>query len=164
MLSKQITTISQAIDQFVYRLSNGRFEPKKKDVDSLNFIIEWVNNAQVNKLKENELFSKLFTHVFLQEIQFFNGDAKLAQKKMMEYLSLPLDFYENEFCKKYEFIFMQDFLKQNKAEQFGEVNFEDLSPDKQTEFESIFMKLDNSEKIKKSLKKTIVESIFKYGK
>lgn len=95
----KITTIEKAIGQFTYRLQNGRYEPNQSDVEALTFIVDWINREKTREITDNVLFAKLFCRVFAQEVDYYKGDFKLAQKTMHEYLKQPIEFYYDKFIK-----------------------------------------------------------------
>ena len=110
-MRKKITTIERAMDQFSYRLQNGRYEPNQNDVDAFKFVAEWINREKEKEIKQNVLFAKLFCHVFAQEVKFYDGDFKFAQKKIHEYLKHPIEFYYDNFLKEINDVAMNKFIK-----------------------------------------------------
>ena len=108
---KKITTIERAMNQFAYRLQNGRYEPNQNDVDAFKFVAEWINREKEKELKQQVLFAKLFCLVFTQEVKFYDGDFKFAQKKMHEYLKHPIEFYYDIFLKEINDVAMNKYIK-----------------------------------------------------
>jgi hypothetical protein len=94
---RKIATIERAMEQFAYRLQNGKYEPNQNDVDAFKFVAEWINREKVKEINQNLLFAKLFCHVFGQEVEYYKGNFKIAQAKMHEYLKNPIEFYYNRF-------------------------------------------------------------------
>jgi len=165
----KITTIEKAIGQFTYRLQNGRYEPNQTDVESLKFIIEWINREKTRELKENVLFAKLFCRIFSQEVDYYKGDFKQAQKSMHEYLKHPIEFYYERFIKEIDLTAMNSYTEKigisNKHPQL-KTDSEKLSEEKIIKSnENELLKLlsgHNSDGVYKSLNNTISEFINLY--
>lgn len=166
-----IRTIEKAIERLKFRLENGRYDPNKTDLETVNFIIEWSNNCKLSALQSSELTKKLLIHFFSESMYKTKGDPIKAQKLMAEVLSKPYDFLEEQFCKTYDDYQVFRFLDNNdipnsKIDKDGNIisSFEQLTPDKQKEFEEIFMMPDRSDKVLKSLRNTLAEFLIKYSR
>ena len=53
---RKITTIERAMEQFAYRLQNGRYEPNQNDVDAFKFVAEWINREKAKEINQNFKF------------------------------------------------------------------------------------------------------------
>jgi len=164
MIHKPIRTIEKAIDRLVFRVSNGRYEPNKTDLEAINFVIEWSNNCKLSSLKSSDLTKKLFIKLFSDELYRAKGDPHKAQKYMGEILEHPLSFYEEQFCKQFDDHTVFNFLDNNGIDSNLGVGFEQLSTEKQKEFEDILMAPDRSDKIVKSLRNTMAEFLIKFSR
>jgi len=94
---RKITTIEKAMEQFAYRLQNGKYEPNQTDVDAFKFVAEWINREKAREIRKEVLFAKLFCHVFAQEVDYYKGNFNIAQGKMHEYLKHSIEFYYDGF-------------------------------------------------------------------
>lgn len=109
---KKINNIEQAFNQMSYRLQNGRYEPNKADLDAYSFLATWVMENKKQALKNDILFAKLFCRVFAQEVNYYHGDFKFAQKKMHDYLKYPIEYYYELFTKEVNDVLMNNFIKE----------------------------------------------------
>ena len=160
-----IRTIEKAIDRLIFRLSNGNYTPNNTDKEVVNFIIEWANNCKKSSLYgSSDLTKKLFIHLFSIELDKAKGDANKAQKVMSELLKYPLNFYEEQFSKQFDDFTMFNFLDRNGINEDISIGFEQLTPEKQKEFEDILMMPDRSDKVLKSLRNTMAEFIIKFSR
>lgn len=106
---RKITTIEKAMEQFAYRLQNGKYEPNQTDVDAFKFVAEWINREKAKEIRKEVLFGKLFCHVFAQELEYYKGDFKFSQAKMHEYLKHPIEFYYEQFISKINNIALNNY-------------------------------------------------------
>ena len=166
----KITNIEKALNQFAYRVKNGRYEPNQSDLDALVFIVDWINREKATQLKQNILFAKLFCHTFAQEVKFYDGDFDFAQKKMHDYLKHPIEHYYDIFTKEINDVAMNKFIRSIGISEKHPV----LLSEKETLLEKEALK-NNSEEIEKyfngafeedkvtlSLNNTITEYINRY--
>lgn len=158
-----IRTIEKAIDRLKFRLENGRYEPNKTDLETLNFIIEWANNCKLSSLQSNNLTKKLFIMAFENELNKYAGDPKRAQKELGKKLQLPLNFFEEQFSKQFDDFTIHNFLENNGITSEN-LAFEELTVEKQKEFEDILLAPDRSDKVLKSLRNTMAEFLIKYSR
>jgi len=165
---RKITNIEKAFAQMSYRLENGRYEPNKTDLEAYSFLANWVMESKKQALKNDILFAKLFCRVFAQEVDFYKGDFKLAQKKMHDYLKHPIEFYYEKFTQEVNDVLMNKYIA-----ELGITNKHPaVMSDKERELENELLKdkmiMDYFEGILKedkvfiSLNNTITEFINKY--
>jgi hypothetical protein len=166
---KKITTIERAMNQFAYRLQNGRYEPNQNDVDAFKFVAEWINREKEKELKQQVLFAKLFCLVFAQEVKFYDGDFKFAQKKMHEYLKHPIEFYYDIFLKEINDVAMNKYIKSIGIsekllleESEKQKNENKIFEENWSEIERYFNGAFEEEKVYRSLNNTISEFINLY--
>jgi hypothetical protein len=107
---KKINNIEQAFSQMSYRLQNGRYEPNQADLDAYSYLANWVMENKKQALKNDILFAKLFCRVFAQEVHFYKGDFKFAQKKMHDYLKHPIEFYYEKFTQEVNDVLMNKYI------------------------------------------------------
>lgn len=161
---KSITNLEQAFNQLAYRLENGRYEPNKRDLDAFKVLATWTTEQKKQSLKNDILFAKLFCRVFAQEVHFYKGNFKFAQKAIHEYLKHPLEHYYDRFLAE---------INQNAmnlyASQIGlDMDSQNLITEEEKEIlkESEMIKYINGyfeqEKVYKSLNNNITEFINLY--
>lgn len=167
---RKITTIERAMEQFAYRLQNGRYEPNQNDVDAFKFVAEWINREKAKEINQNLLFAKLFCNVFSQEIKFYNGDFKFAQKKMHDYLKHPIQHYYDIFIKEINDLEMNKFIKSigisDKHPALStddeKLNEKEILINNSKEIEKYFNGIFKEDKVYQSLNNTISEFINLY--
>jgi hypothetical protein len=167
---KKIFNIEKAIDQFVYRLQHGKYEPNQSDVEALNFIVDWINREKEKNLKENTLFAKMFIHVFTQEVNYYKGDFKLSQKKIADYLEMPIEQHYEMFTKSINDLAMNNYteilgLSNNHPKTLTdeEILFkEKVIKENQTEMLKYLNGVFEEEPTRKSLNNTITEFINRF--
>jgi hypothetical protein len=130
-------TIEKTFEWLFKRFANPTIKPCAFDIECLTFLAEWVNREKSKSIRENELFAKLYCHVFIQEIQFYK-DFEFAQHSMAKILKLPIETHYNLFTQR-----LNDF----------ELNRYFLSLGIDTE-KNIFV--DNTEELKKAEKEAFV--------
>jgi hypothetical protein len=165
---KKINNIEQAFSQMSYRLQNGRYEPNQADLDAYSFLAKWVMENKKQALKNDILFAKLFCRVFAQEVHFYKGDFKFAQKKMHDYLKHPIEFYYEKFTQEVNDVLMNKYITELGVTEKHPA----LLSDKERELENEILKdkmiMDYFEGILKedkvfiSLNNTLTEFINKY--
>lgn len=156
-----INTIEKALSQLHYRISNGRYEPKQVDADAYNFIAEWVNQTKLKALEQNKSSRKLAIMFFLQEIEAKQSWSQ-AEKKLIEFAKYPLEQIEDNFCVRIEQNNIRNWMINNNCDSINGFDFEELTPELQKEFETIFMHPDRNDKIKAKLKNTISEFLIRF--
>ena len=93
------TTIEKSLQRLHWRFSQqNSFKPNETDVESLNFIIQWVKSQQSENAKEQQLFAKFFTYFFTKELES-TQNIELAIKNTNLLCATPL----SEFTKKLHF-------------------------------------------------------------
>lgn len=165
---RKINNIEQAFAQMSYRLENGKYEPKQIDLEAYSFLANWVMEHKKQALRNDVLFAKLFCRVFAQEVHFYKGDFKLAQKTMHHYLKHPIEFYYEKFTQEVNDVLMNKYITDIGMTQKHPA----LLTDKERELENELLKdkmiMDFFEGILKedkvfiSLNNTITEYINKY--
>jgi len=167
---KKITTIERAMEQFAYRLQNGRYEPNQNDVDAFKFVAEWINREKEKEINQHLLFAKLFCLVFSQEVKFYDGDFKFAQKKMHDYLKHPIQHYYDIFLKEINDVAMNKFIKSigisdkhpALVTDSEELKEKEILANHTEEIEKYFNGVFEEDKVYQSLNNTISEFINLY--
>lgn len=165
---RKINNIEQAFAQMSYRLENGKYEPKQIDLDAYSYLANWVMESKKQALKKDILFAKLFCRVFAQEVDFYKGDFKFAQKSMHDYLKHPIEFYYEKFTKEVNDVLMNKYI----ADLGISKKHPALMSNKERELENELLKNDTimdyfegilkEDKVFISLNNTITEYINKY--
>lgn len=73
----------------LYNLVKNNPDCTPEQVESINTVIEWINNAKSSHLDNNKLFAKLYIMSFNHAIQHHN-DIMFAQKEVHKQLSEPV--------------------------------------------------------------------------
>jgi len=97
--------IKKAAERLIWRLKPDKegnfksFTPNQNDVDSLNCILNWINNQKKETLNNNTLFAKLYIYVLTQEINYHDTTVldPIPQKKVSALLNHPLDKFYKSF-------------------------------------------------------------------
>lgn len=163
-------TIEQSIQRLQWRFSNGSFSPVQKDIECLNHITEWINQQRTAVLQHDTHFAKLYCHVFAQEVNFYEGNIKLAQQKMREYLSLTVPKHYDKFGKTMTEARLNAFSKKiglSMKHPMIKTEDEKLSDDEiinknKSELEEMFTGEWSQEQIDKSLNAEISSAIHKF--
>ena len=102
MSTKKIMNFENAINRINWRFTNENVKPNeskitinKDDIDSVKFLVNWINKQKQQTIKENELFAKLYCYALRNEIEFYK-DIKFANVKLQDELKKPIMYhYEN---------------------------------------------------------------------
>lgn len=90
--------IEKNIQRLSWRFSNGKaFKPNQNDIDSLNFIIDWVNRQRSETINNNILYAKLYMYVFADLVRKYESNFldDLMQKELHRIIDTDLNvFYE----------------------------------------------------------------------
>ena len=95
--------IKKAAGKLIWRLKPDKegnfksFTPNQNDVDSLNCILNWINNQKKETLNNNKLFAKLYIEKLAFELRNSNSTIfnNYSQIKVSTILDMPLEsFYE----------------------------------------------------------------------
>lgn len=164
---RKINNIEKAFNQMSYRLEHGRYEPNQADLDAYSFLANWVMESKKQALKNDILFAKLFCRVFAQEVVYYNGDFKIAQKTMHDYLKYPIEFYYEKFTKEVNDFFMNQYITQIGLNKKHPALLSDKERDIQKEIVDKMMMeyfdgILKEDKVFISLNNTITEYINKY--
>ena len=98
--------IKKAAEKLIWRLkpnNNGEyktFTPNKNDVDSLNCLLQWVNNQKKETFDNNHLFAKLYIYHLTMNIRYF--ETTILDPIPQEDLSRILDTPIRHFYKAFE--------------------------------------------------------------
>ncbi len=96
-IEKLWMNVDAAIQRLSWRFGNGTFTPNQKDINSLNGLIQWVNDQRKITIRKNQLFAKLYIYHFNQFIDKYKVTVfeKVADKELSRLLDMPLEsFYE----------------------------------------------------------------------
>ena len=99
--------LNKAVSRFQFRFSknsNGEFnnfKPNKDDVDSINCILNWINNQKKAVAENNPLFAKLLVYQYIQNIRHYEttvlSDLNFAQRDLCKVLDYPLELLFKSF-------------------------------------------------------------------
>lgn len=101
-------TVEKALNRIAWRLKNG-WMANQNDVDALNSIIEFVNQKQKEQINYNQLFAKLYVHLYGEYLKYY--DATVFDKEPQIEL--------NKILEKSLVQIIQDFRKDlNESERY----------------------------------------------
>jgi hypothetical protein len=102
-MKKEVMNIEKALNRINWRFKNSQVKLNESkiiinqlDVDAIDFLTSWIEQQKKETKQENLLFAKVFTYAFKNELIFYNGSAKFAQKKLVDILRLPLQYHYDE--------------------------------------------------------------------
>lgn len=136
-------TLEKNVERMFWRLSNGSFKPNQNDLKAMTEITEWINREKEDTLKQNLLFAKLYTVVFIQEIEYMQ-DIHFAQRKVHDVLNKPIETHYREFYEKLNSVELSKFSKKIGLNQKHPA----LMTEEETQLDQEIIKL-NSEEFKK---------------
>jgi hypothetical protein len=170
--------IEEALNRINWRFKNesvkineSKIIINQKDIEAVNFLIDWVNRQKQNEIKENILFAKLFVYNFTNEIIYNNGNPQDALHRLQEIAKKPIQQHYDKF-HEYLNIFEQtnymksigiDFDKHPALMSKEEKNKEaKLLNEKQIEIVKKIKNSWNLEEVYRSLNNTITEYFNRY--
>jgi hypothetical protein len=162
-------TLEKNVERMFWRLQNGSFNPNQNDFKAMTEIVEWINRQKQQSIHEQYLFAKLYCHVFIQEIEYYK-DTKFAQRKIHEYLKLPIanhyeifhkalnDYEMNRFSRKIGLTEKHPAFRTDAEEQKDN----ELLKQNQADFTKYFKGIWEYEQVEKGLNNQITEAINHY--
>lgn len=155
--------IEKSFEWLFKRMQNPTIKPCAFDIECLTFLAEWANREKTKSIRENELFAKLYCHVFIQEIQYYK-DFEFAQKSMNDILRLPIETHYNIFTQRLnDFELNRYFLSIGiNPEKTYFNNDEELKKAEKEAFINYASGKWNEEKVYKSLNNQITESLNRF--
>ena len=106
MILDKKNDIKRAAEKLIWRLKPSgsgeykSFTPNKDDVDSLNCLLQWVNNQKKETFDNNHLFAKLYIYHLTMNIRYF--ETTILDPVPQEDLSRILDTPIKHFYKAFE--------------------------------------------------------------
>lgn len=89
-------TIEQAMKRLYWRFGKGNFTPNENDLEALDFITDWANREMEQAILSQQLFAKLYTHIFTQTLMNRKNLAS-AVHETNELCQLPLSRFTDDF-------------------------------------------------------------------
>jgi len=157
-------TIEKSFEWLFKRFQSTNIKPCKFDFDCLTFLAEWVNREKNINKQQNVLFAKLYTYVFIQEIQHYK-DIEFAQKSMNDLLQLDLYSHYVKFKDRLNDVEFNKYLVSIGINpESKHFLIDDTEADKLKQAEDFFNKVNlwNIEQVEKSLNAQITESINRF--
>lgn len=163
-MKKEVMNIEKALNRINWRFKNQQVKINESkiiinqsDVDAIDFLTNWVDQQKKETKQENLLFAKIFCYAFKNELIFYNGSAKFAQRKLVDIIKIPL---ENHYDKVHEVLNMFDLHNYSK-----EIGLNQKHPALKTEQEEKIdmdiLKSKDPEMLKKILGNWTKESVYK---
>lgn len=163
--------INDALQRIHWRASaQQNYKPNPKDIEAVNFIVEWVNREKEKSYYTHQLFAKLYVIYFSELLTFFK-DTEEAQKEIHQKLSEPMELHTHNFRKKFNLLHINNAVKKlglkidvwyNKTKEERKKEAEILQ-----ENQNVFLSQINKwtqEEINSNLENQITEAINRYDK
>lgn len=158
-------TIEKSFEWLFKRFQNPTIKPCAFDIECIKFLAEWVNREKAKAIRENELFAKLYCHVFIQEIKHYK-DFKFAQRSMNDILKLPIETHYKIFTQRLNDHELNRYLTSlgiDTEKSIFEDNTEQLEKANKEAFINYASGKWNEEQVCKSLNSQITESINRFN-
>lgn len=94
--------LKKATNRIAWRFTNGKsFKPNDEDIESINCLLNWINNQKKQSLNQNQLFAKLYIHFLTQFIRYHETTVfnNAVQQELSNLLNYPLDLFYQAFTK-----------------------------------------------------------------
>ena len=170
--------IEDAINRISWRFKNENIKINEskiiinqKDVEAVDFLVDWINRQKKQELQENILFAKLFTYAFTNEIIYQQGQPQEALHRLQEVVKRPIQEHYDKVREYLNMFEQTSYMKsiggnfdKHPALMTKEEKNKEVELLKINEIETIrFMKGAWSiEQVYKSLNNTITEFINRY--
>ena len=158
-------TIEKSFEWLFKRFQNPTIKPCAFDIECLTFLAEWVNREKAKSIRENELFAKLYCHVFIQEIKFYK-DFEFAQHSMAKILKLPIETHYELFKQRLNDHELNRYLISlgiDTEKSIFEDNTQQLEKANKEAFINFASGKWNEEQIRKALNNQITESLNRFN-
>ena len=67
-------SIEKAVQRFGWNIKQGRLKANENDIEAYNTIVDYVKEKQSKQIQDQELFAKLYIHVYGQFLIHYNSD------------------------------------------------------------------------------------------
>ena len=84
--------IDKALEHLAKKIGNNQYSTKF-DKECLNTIIDYVADNRKQKMNGQQLFMKLYTHLYTQYVNLYNGDNERPQAKLHRLLEFPMQYH-----------------------------------------------------------------------
>lgn len=108
-MKSEITNITKAINRLSYTTANQN-KCNSTDAEALNFIIDFVNNANEKAFNENQLYSKLYADALRENFNFFNC-IEIANEKINKTLNKTLSELIYNLQEDLNAIYFENYLE-----------------------------------------------------
>lgn len=92
--------IEKSVNRIKWRIENGGWKSNQKDVDSLNEIVKYVNAKETEQFDNNELFAKLYIHLFSELRKKYENPIKELHNLLKYPLGVHIQNLTSEFNNK----------------------------------------------------------------
>jgi hypothetical protein len=92
-------SIEKAVQRFGWNIKQGRLKANENDINAFNTIVDYVKEKQSSQIIDQELFAKLYIHVYGQFLIHYNSDVfnQEPKKELNKILFRSLDDCISEF-------------------------------------------------------------------
>jgi len=170
--------IEDAINRISWRFKNDKIKVNEskiiineKDIEAVDFLIDWINRQKQQELMENVLFAKIFTYAFTNEIIYLQGNPQEALHHLQ---NIAKQSIQEHYDKAHKFLNMFEETNYMKSIGIKFYKHPALMSEEEREAEKILLNKNQEEVIKKlkgswsidqvykSLNNTITEFINRY--
>lgn len=139
-------SIKKAVEHFEFKLDpkNKIWKATKKDVESYNTIMDFVESKHKQQINDHHLFAKLYIMVYAQYLDKYKATVfdDIPQKEMHKLISKPLSYFIELFTRRL-----------NESELYGLFGDLGIDAEKSLLSKSEELKDEETDKIINSLKK-----------
>lgn len=132
--------IESALNRLVWRFKNqnvkineSKIIVNEKDIEAIDFLIEWINNQKKESIQENLLFAKMYCYALSNEIEFYK-DIKFSNYKLQNELQKPIKDHYNKISNSLNRLELDKFL-QSKGIIIDHIESMGLTQEKENEQE-----------------------------
>ena len=111
-------TLQKAIENLKRRLSTDKsFTPYPKDRESLNTIIDYINNQMKGNVNNNLLFAKLYIYTYNQFLKYYKSSIfdEITQKELHKLLDTDIELFYKAFKSQLEDNSIYDLIEKDES-------------------------------------------------
>ena len=166
---KKSMNIENAINRLQWRFKNENVKPNESkiiindlDIQSVDFLIKWIDQQKKETLKENVLFAKMYCYCLFNELEFYK-DIKFSTNKLNDELIKPIEQHYLKIAEKLNKTELESFCKSVgiETDHFKRIQLKQTGKESENEKQKEIIKLNKSKLEKFILGIWSVDSVFK---
>lgn len=118
-------SIEKAVQRFGWSIKEGRLKANENDLKAFNIIVDYVQEKQKEQIQYNELFAKLYIHVYGQFLIHYNSD-QFNQEPKKELNKILFKDFNNTLSEFYTILSQikidRDVLSCNDIKDIDKIN------------------------------------------